>query len=602
MNEDQIVSSGSSVNPSDSGDETTEDSGERVFDISNDLNISPMPGTKMPGTKPAPLTTEQEREEDQRIKREAFEASLNKELSGDDTLDRLVNENRMPIDGGNYSKPIQGFSNVKTVPLAEFVAPIKPEKPKPAVPPPAPMTPVPPPKPVAPVAAPAPVAKIPVKSEPQPPEPPKPAPIIPPAPLPNTPAAATPSQTTPSQIDLSRNITGEGTPSDSIVKRLRTYESDMAEVLRSKGLSQASIAIAENKKTTGSASLGAKPLETPKPAAPIAPPPTPKPAATPIVPPTVSATAQPSLQERMAAFTAKPAPVVTPPPKPMPAPMPISASPGAPTTAQIQAQLSASYSEPQHRSYKTALYIAISIIMIVGGGIAGYYLYSISPLATSASTSTPQQSFSISNLVTADKTVYIPSEGSNASAITAKIRSEIAKSQPANTIKSIVITRDVLDTQGKLSSKIQVPAKDILSLLSIPAPDVLTRSLTPAWMLGVYTDQKGTKSTFVVTTENFFQNAFAGMLQWETTMPDDLKTYLYDSTTLTTNSTAKTFTIRGHYEDRIIRNKDVRAYVADDGHIVFLYSFVDNAKLVITNSEAALGEIITRLDKQAFVR
>jgi hypothetical protein len=61
-------------------------------------------------------------------------------------------------------------------------------------------------------------------------------------------------------------------------------------------------------------------------------------------------------------------------------------------------------------------------------------------------------------------------------------------------------------------------------------------------------------------------------------------------------------TISGRFEDRIVKNKDVREFRAADGKIVFLYSFIDQTKLVVTASEETLAEIISRLERQAFIR
>jgi hypothetical protein len=170
-------------------------------------------------------------------------------------------------------------------------------------------------------------------------------------------------------------------------------------------------------------------------------------------------------------------------------------------------------------------------------------------------------------------------------------------------------------------------------------------------MLGIYTDASGNKDVFVVLTTDFFQNTFAGMLQWERVMADDLKYYLYTtpvagvsnepasatsidplaninnvlpptgSTTVATSTIVATSTRtqttiatsteyampsnntrRGSFEDRIIKNKDVRVFRTQDGSVAFVYSFVDSTHLVITGTESTLSELITRLEKRVFVR
>jgi hypothetical protein len=136
-------------------------------------------------------------------------------------------------------------------------------------------------------------------------------------------------------------------------------------------------------------------------------------------------------------------------------------------------------------------------------------------------------------------------------------------------------------------------------------------------------------------TNNFFQNAYAGMITWEKTMPDDLVnvfgyadttalpiSFAYTSPTSTSalpnfaSSTATSsipsfvyttpissyFTIQGSFKDGVIKNKDVRAFTEPDGTILVLYSFVDNNTIVITTDENTLAEIINRLEKQTFIR
>ena len=167
----------------------------------------------------------------------------------------------------------------------------------------------------------------------------------------------------------------------------------------------------------------------------------------------------------------------------------------------------------------------------------------------------------------------------------------------------------------------------MLKIMGLNPPNILSRSLSAPWMLGVYTGADGRSSTFSIATTDFFQNSFAGMLQWEPTMADDLKQLLYPaqvsgianiptnqspivqasgvgttSPTTTAPEVKPYFTLRGAFRDRIIQNRDVREFVTVDGDILFLYSFVDNSHLVVAGSEAALSEIVTRLEKQTFLR
>ncbi|MDQ2933150.1 MAG: hypothetical protein M3Q80_02100, partial [bacterium] len=240
----------------------------------------------------------------------------------------------------------------------------------------------------------------------------------------------------------------------------------------------------------------------------------------------------------------------------------------------------------------------------------------------------PSNSFAVVNLEK-DLTPFV---------IQTRIENEVLKTQTPNTIKEIILSAK--DSSGV---SVRVSATEIIDAMEIDAPDILTRSLTPDWMLGVYNDENDEKSVFVVTSTNFFQNTFAGMLQWESVMADDLRKYLspasikgisnsiknpstpMESTTTATttatstggttatttmstssvsgtNSARTAFVLRGRFVDKIIKNKDVRAFQVEDGTILFLYSFIDNTHLVITDKESTLSEILSRLEKQSFIR
>ena len=132
------------------------------------------------------------------------------------------------------------------------------------------------------------------------------------------------------------------------------------------------------------------------------------------------------------------------------------------------------------------------------------------------------------------------------------------------------------------------------------------------------------------------------MLQWEGIMADDLKQYIYpesvmgignlaklvanststatspdteasslassslasssNQSTTTYNPLAPYFTIKGQFIDKLIQNKDVREFQMDDGQISFIYTFLDNSKLVFAGDEQVISEIMTRLEKAVHLR
>ncbi|MEN9912648.1 MAG: hypothetical protein RLY66_56 [Candidatus Parcubacteria bacterium] len=300
------------------------------------------------------------------------------------------------------------------------------------------------------------------------------------------------------------------------------------------------------------------------------------------------------------------------------------------------------------------LVMALLILILLGGGaFAGYYLYSKSPLATSVS-KTPVQASGRPGIVRADSYAVIPIDNQLPTTLLSRIRTEAAKEQTPGTIKEIILARKTASSNAATFTQISAP--EAISGLDISVPDILKRTITNDWMLGVYTSPTNEKGAFAIVTTNFFQNAFAGMLQWEATIADDLKQFIYPSnvagiansrdtnvasptidlesllpsivpastsaislgsTTISRSSATSTatstiievvaplrpyFTLRGTFEDRIIKNKDVRAFRTENGSILFLYSFIDNAHLALASDEATLIEVLTRLERQSLIR
>jgi len=264
---------------------------------------------------------------------------------------------------------------------------------------------------------------------------------------------------------------------------------------------------------------------------------------------------------------------------------------------------------PRGQGSKKTLAVIVSLILVIVGGGGAYYFYSMSPLAPPpAPIETPKVTLS---LVPADTSVMVSVDNLTAVSLLTRIRTEMT-SQTPNTIKDLVLT--------KTGASVRMSTTEILDFLSLSVPSILSRSLAAPGMIGLHTNSQGETNAFVVTTSNFSQNTFAGMLQWENVMADDLKLYLFPAnirgvanvTTTHSTSTASTTasservtaypTLRGKFVDRIIRNRDVREFINEDGTVLFLYSFVDNAKLVLTNNEETLGEVIGRLEKAASIR
>ena len=113
-------------------------------------------------------------------------------------------------------------------------------------------------------------------------------------------------------------------------------------------------------------------------------------------------------------------------------------------------------------------------------------------------------------------------------------------------------------------------------------------------MIGKYEN-----SAFIIFNTDFFQNAFAGMLKWEQTMPEELASLLGYQYSL---EYSQEYSAGGRFVDKIIKNRDTRQYMANNGEIIFLYSFIDKNTIIIGANETIIPVLLERIEKQAYIR
>jgi hypothetical protein len=228
--------------------------------------------------------------------------------------------------------------------------------------------------------------------------------------------------------------------------------------------------------------------------------------------------------------------------------------------------------------------ILVSLVMI-GIGLGGaYLLYLKSPLAPQPVA--PAKPATIAGIVTPDSQATLDLSGASQSTAEAKVKAALTNIKgPSGSIYQIV----PIGATSATGTKSIMTAEDFIALTGLQMPDALARSISGPWMLGTYNDN-GVAAPFVVFSDDFFQNAYAGMIDWEKTMPNSLSNIFSYSGT------------QGSFLDGVIQNKDVRLFMTPGGNVLFLYSFVDNNTIVITSDGNALTEIIHRLENQSFIR
>lgn len=252
---------------------------------------------------------------------------------------------------------------------------------------------------------------------------------------------------------------------------------------------------------------------------------------------------------------------------------------------------------------KKSFFLFISLILIVSGLSGGYYLYLKSPLAI---VPVVQKQPDIPSIITPDiqKTINIPS-----------LERERLIQFLSSQFKKIKETPDkiveFIPTNG--SSEERISGSSFIGALEFDITDTLKRSLLDKWMIGTfsgYSTETEESIPFIIFTTDFFQNAFAGMLKWESSMPDEMAelfNYKDIANTVDPNSTSTTrissfYNIKGSFKDKVIMNRDVREFINEDDRVLLLYTFLDKDTLLITTSEEVVPALIKRIEKQTYLR
>lgn len=165
-----------------------------------------------------------------------------------------------------------------------------------------------------------------------------------------------------------------------------------------------------------------------------------------------------------------------------------------------------------------------------------------------------------------------------------------------NTIEQIILTKEtVLGIRA-------VETANLFTALDVSLKESAIRSLSTSFTFGIHAF--GRNQPFLVFSVDSFELAFRGMLDWEPAMNRELAP-LFGS--IVTRSLlppseagmAPPGAVSGaQFVDRVIKNKDTRILLDENGRVALLYSFIDRNTLVVTGSTATFEEIVTRYSQR----
>jgi len=172
----------------------------------------------------------------------------------------------------------------------------------------------------------------------------------------------------------------------------------------------------------------------------------------------------------------------------------------------------------------------------------------------------------------------------------------------------IALTKKFEDTETILSTE------ELFLILKTKAPSSVIRAFSNTFMMGLYkTDQN---ESFILIKLSSFENAFDGMLRWESTLNEDLgalftrkilavtENQLVSSGTSRATSTPIKVTqvlnlenpSKEGFTDETIKNKDARILKNVGGETIILYSFLDQNTLLIAGSMDVLQVMIDKIN------
>jgi len=152
----------------------------------------------------------------------------------------------------------------------------------------------------------------------------------------------------------------------------------------------------------------------------------------------------------------------------------------------------------------------------------------------------------------------------------------------------------------KVATSTGIGASSFLSYLKTNVPGELSRSLGYDFVFGFYSNSG--LQPFMVFKTGYYKNIFAGMLAWEKDIKNDLGPILIGKESATGASSTKKTPVNNLFEDLTIDKQDTRILKGSDGKSSIIYAFPDKYTLVITTNENTLKSVINNLSAGKFVK
>lgn len=243
--------------------------------------------------------------------------------------------------------------------------------------------------------------------------------------------------------------------------------------------------------------------------------------------------------------------------------------------------------------------VAGTVAVIVLVGLAGAFVFFGAQKAEEVFTqNTPPES-----IIFTESRIGINVDGRDGDDLSRLVKREKDEKLPLGEMKEIVL---VTGTSSR-----PILTQEFFDITNSRVPDTLNRSLSDQFMLGIYSFSP--YDTFAIFKVGFYDNAFAGMLEWEDSLQSDIGDFFIarkpapvvtgsSTDAVSTPSEASTppdssigIFNGDRFVDRVVQNHDARVLIDKYGNTLLLYTFLDKDTLVISSSDKALKEVMYRL-------
>ncbi|MCX6819934.1 MAG: hypothetical protein NT019_01435 [Candidatus Adlerbacteria bacterium] len=243
--------------------------------------------------------------------------------------------------------------------------------------------------------------------------------------------------------------------------------------------------------------------------------------------------------------------------------------------------------QPKH-TLRTVVLIAASVLLVIAAGVLVHYVYVFNaPLPAGSPNAAP--------FIAVDGTTLVSmSQNTTPSAV----MNQLVQAKKSVNLSLGLIAQLYIQTPATSSDSVTqyVDAPTLLAALAPDIPGNLLRAVQPVYLLGVHSF--GLNQPFLIIKVDSYEQAYAGMLAWETSMKADLSplfAYTPAPGVRAQQSAGSAQFLQTNFFDVIVENHNARILTSADGSLNFLWTFLDRQTIVITTNAGTLREIISRL-------